>query len=127
MDQKNLFLTSPLLYLSLAIDRVSHILERLIVDKPVALVALGKAFDQALFVITSALADVIRHSDIDHAGAAGDDVNVKVPVARQRSLLFLKFKSNTKTRSRFLASLGMTLQWRSVLAMTLQWGNALGK
>jgi hypothetical protein len=83
-NKGDLFLATPFLNLRLSVEGISHVLESFKVDKPVTFVALREAFDQTFFVVAGALADVIRHADVNDTGATANDVDVEMPLSRHR-------------------------------------------
>jgi len=61
--------------LFLAADGFVNVVEALVVDHAIAVIHAGEAFDLAAFVLQGTAVDAVRHSDVERAGAAADDVD----------------------------------------------------
>jgi hypothetical protein len=65
----------PALQLLLAVDRFVRIVERLVIDQPMTLVLPSKSFNQIVLMFPDPAMQIVRHTDIENAGAARDHVN----------------------------------------------------
>src|ERR1700694_1248338 len=89
LDQNNLLRPPPPLELLLAIDRFENIIETLPVDPAITLVFAGEAFDFASFVLKRSHVQVVGHSYVESARAAGNDVDPVLLVVRHAFTSYL--------------------------------------
>jgi len=75
------FFSPPALQLLLAPDRIQDVVERLVVNKPMDFVLLGKAFNRIYPVLRDAPVNIAGDANIKRAGPAGQDIGPESVIA----------------------------------------------
>src|SRR5689334_645341 len=76
LDQRDLFLSPPPLYLFFSVDCSSDIVEALPIDQSALAKLIRESFQDLFFVLPGALGEVAGNSRVENARSAGQDVNV---------------------------------------------------